>query len=222
MKSKMLMISVTLLAACLMAQNTVIPDLGNIEERDVVTIGTGTSTQPQPFGMLYGYERSMSLYLSSEIGISGTITQLQWYVASGTNTAKPLKIYLKHTSSSSLSSSIWSTSGATLVYQANVMFHNTGYNYLNLSTSFEYNNSNNLLVMCETDAGGTGISNYPTFRYSSSTSRHQLWRADYNPPTNTGTVNSNRPNIRINIDASDDNDSPLSATLLSLHVNGAQ
>ncbi|HPS46820.1 MAG TPA: hypothetical protein PKZ21_06575, partial [Bacteroidales bacterium] len=41
-----------------------------------VTIGTGTSSQRQPFGTLFGYERSAAIYTNAEIGGTGTITSI--------------------------------------------------------------------------------------------------------------------------------------------------
>ena len=184
-----------------MIDNVMIPVITHSNERDLITIGSGTSTQRQPFGELYGYERSASVYLSSEITTSGTVTQLRWYLASAATNSCPLKIYLKQTTSSSLTSSSWSSmiSGATLVYEANVLFLNTGYNIINLTTSFSYNSGSNLLVLCETNYGGNGIGTYPTFRYTSSTSKHQQWAQDSSAPTGNGTVNSNRPNIQVQL-----------------------
>jgi hypothetical protein len=172
------------------------------DDRDVITIGTGTSTQPQPFGMEYGYERSAAIYTSSEIGMSGSITQIRWYLSSSTSSAVPLRIYLKQTTSSSLSATTWNTTGATLVYQANVLFLNTGYNIFNLTTSFNYSSSSNLMILCETNLTGTGTTNYPTFRYTTSTNRHQYWRANTSVPTGNGTVNNRRPNIQLQIASS--------------------
>jgi hypothetical protein len=39
-----------------------------------ITIGSGTSTQRYPLGNYFGYERSASLYTSTEIGSSGIIS----------------------------------------------------------------------------------------------------------------------------------------------------
>ncbi|MCB5265143.1 MAG: hypothetical protein LHW41_02715 [Candidatus Cloacimonetes bacterium] len=62
-----------------------------------VTIGSGTSTQRQPFDALYGFGRSADIYLASEINATGNITHLGWYVGLATSTSIPIKIYLTTT-----------------------------------------------------------------------------------------------------------------------------
>ena len=86
---------------------------GPVYCQSVVTIGTGTATQKQPFGMWASYERSASLYLSSEIGSFGSygmmINSLAWNVGTGYQTMCPVKIYLKSTTSSNLSNITWAS-----------------------------------------------------------------------------------------------------------------
>lgn len=173
--------------------------------RETIYIGTGTSTQRQPFGVFWGYERSASIYRSSEINTSGNITRLDWYCTQtvGSSSAAPTRIFLIHTALSSFTSTgfSWSSmiSNATLVYQANLYAGNSGWAGVNLQTPFFYNGTGNLMVLVETNYGGNGTSTYPLFRYSSSSSRHQEWYQDNTPPTGNGSVNSYRPNIGITI-----------------------
>jgi hypothetical protein len=172
---------------------------------DVVTIGTGTSTQRYPFSMWYGYTRSAALYLGSEIGVSGNITDLGWYIATLTNAANgPVKIYLKTSSATILTADLWSNmiSGATLLYDQSATFVAGDWQTFNLSSSFSYSNSDNLLVLVETNYGGTGWSGDYTgkqIRYTTATSQHEYWQTDNTPPTGNGTVTSDRPNIQITI-----------------------
>jgi hypothetical protein len=139
-----------------------------------VTIGTGTSTQSHPFNAFYGYGRSASVYTYTEIGSYGIITNLGWYVATAQSTSVPLKIYIKETSSTTLSANTWANmiSGATLVYDASVSFSSTGWKTIDVA-DFTYS-SNNLLILCEANYGGTGTSSYPLFRYSTAASKHMF------------------------------------------------
>ncbi|MBM3435605.1 MAG: hypothetical protein FJY07_05225 [Bacteroidetes bacterium] len=164
-----------------------------------VTIGTGTSTQRQPFGMYWGYERSASIYTYAEMTTYGTITTIAWYVGTAQTTNCPTKIYLKTTTATTLTAQTWATmiSGATTVYDATRNYTPSGWLIIDI-TDFNYS-SDNLLVLCETNYGGGGTGTYPTFRYTSSTSRHEIWYADSSPPTGNGTVGSLRPNIQFNI-----------------------
>jgi subtilisin-like proprotein convertase family protein len=172
-----------------------------------VTIGSGTSTQRYPLGAYWGYERSASLYTSAEILTSGSITNLAWYPTESSSVSRPIKIYLKTTSSTSLSAVKWATmiSGATLVYNGSTgsIPSNTWFSFL-LSASFDYNGSDNLLVLVETNYGGSGgtTSTNPYCRYSSATNRHQIWTNDYSAPTGNGSVGSSRPNIQITFSVS--------------------
>lgn len=167
-----------------------------------ITIGTGTSTQRQPFSPYYGYERSASIYTSAEIGTTGTITTLGWYVGTGQATSVPTKIYLKTTTGTSFTAGTWASmiSGATLVYNASKTFSSSGWVTIDI-TDFAYS-GNNLLVLCETNYGSTGNGTYANFRYTSSTSRHEYWYQDNSAPTDNGLVNSQRPNIQLTFGAS--------------------
>jgi gingipain R len=170
-----------------------------------VVVGTGTSTQGYPLNCYYGYERSAAIYTAAEIGKVGTISKLGWYPTLTTTTSVPVKIYIKHTTASTLTASTWATmiSGATLVYNGTMSGTTANaWKEFVLSTAFEFTGgSNNLLVLVETNYGGagTGTSTGAKFRYTSSTSRHMYVRADNSAPTGNGTVTSYRPNITITI-----------------------
>ncbi len=168
-----------------------------------VTIGTGTSTARRPFGMYFGYERSVALYTAAEIASSGNITDLGWYIQALTSAADgPVKIYLKTTTASSLTANTWAnfTTGATLVYDnATTTFVAGGWQTFNLSSPFAYS-GDNLLVLVETNYGGGGGDASGTskeIRYTTVTGTFETWDADNNPPTTNGTTNSSRPNIQI-------------------------
>ena len=181
--------------------------LSEFFSQTTVTIGTGTSTQRYPLGGYYGYERSASIYTSAEIGITGTIISVAWYPTSSSSIGRPMKIYLKHTTSTTLSSTTWASliSGATLVFDGNTgSITANAWNTYSLSTTFYYSGgTNNLLVLVETNCGGSGCvtgSYNPNCRYSSSSDKHQYWQADNSPPTGNGTVTNNRPNIQLVVD----------------------
>src|SRR5690606_31952454 len=165
-----------------------------------VSIGTGTSTQVYPLGNYYGFERSSSIYLSTEINQIGTINAVDWYANTAGLGSRPIKIYLKEVTATEHPSSMgsWATeiSGATLVYDGAVS-PVAGWNKFYLHTPFNYTGGN-LKVMVEANYGGNGngqgISGN-SIRYSIASNKHAWWRADTNPPTGNGTRNGNRPNI---------------------------
>ncbi len=164
------------------------------------TIGTGTSTQQAPFNGNWGYSRSAAIYTANEINGNGNIEKLAWDVSSSASTNFPVKVYLKNVSNSIMTAQTWNDlkTGATLVYDGTKSFSTTGWNEFILSNQFAYNNASNLMVLCETNYGGAGNSNYPNFRYTSGVSgSHQTIQDDDYEPTFTGTLTTSRPNIKI-------------------------
>lgn len=173
-----------------------------------VTVGTGTSTQGYPINCYYGYERSSSIYTAAEIGKVGSISKLAWYPTLTTANNVPIKIYIKHTTATTLTATTWATSisGATLVYSGTMAGTTANaWKVFSLSTAFDFTGgSNNLLVLVETNYGGTGAgtSTGAAVRYTTATSKHMYIRADNSAPTGSGTVTSYRPNIVITITTS--------------------
>ncbi|MEI6434467.1 MAG: hypothetical protein WCP32_06450 [Bacteroidota bacterium] len=166
--------------------------------QSVITIGSGSDSQGYPFALFGGYARSAAIYSSGEIGISKFITSLGWQVASGDIELCPVKIYLKLTSDATLSPATWSslTSGATLVCDAAVSFPIAGWKTIDIA-DFVYLSGQNLLVLCEANYGGNGAPSNPVFAYSYNSNKHEKWQHYETPPTGSGSVDNNRPNIQI-------------------------
>lgn len=122
-----------------------------------VTIGTGMDTQRFPLGSHFGYERSAALYTASEMGVqSAPITHIGWLPSITTSANVPTRIYLKSTTASTLTSSTWSSmiSGATLVYNKNESGLTAyAWNMLALSSSFQVNSGQNLIILVERNYG---------------------------------------------------------------------
>jgi len=144
-------------------------------QNHTVTIGTGTSTQVYPLGNYYGYERSASLYTSTEIGYSGNVLQLIWDANTGNLGSRPIKIYLKETALNTLTSEAWSTtiSGAVLVYD-NSVDPVSGLNTFVTTSTFNYSGTQNLLVLVEANYGGWGVTGISgnSVKYSNATGKH--------------------------------------------------
>lgn len=161
-----------------------------------VIVGTGTSTQRQPFSPYFGFERSASIYTGAEIGTYGTIATMAWSVATPQSTIVPTKIYLKSTTSTTHTADTWANliSGATLVYDASLAYTPTGWQTIDI-TDFNFT-SDNIMVLCETNYGGSGTSTYPYFHYTTtSDSKHQYFNQDNSIPTGNGSLNTQRPNV---------------------------
>ena len=173
---------------------------GNTVFGQTVTIGTGTSTQRYPLGSLWGFERSASNYTVAEVTNTGSITKLAWNSTTTNTASRPIRVYLKTTTATTFTASNWASqiAGATLVYDANTTIA-TGWNEFTLTTPFNYTGgTNNLLVLVEANAGGSGLSGSGgNLSYSTATNKHMTITADTSAPTGNGYVNSDRPNIQV-------------------------
>ncbi|HNX01037.1 MAG TPA: hypothetical protein PKK33_06700, partial [Candidatus Cloacimonadota bacterium] len=123
----------------------------------LVTIGTGTSVQRQPIACWFGYERSADLYLASEIGTAGNISDLAWYSSITQTLAIPTKIYLKTTTASTITADSWANmiSGATLVYDGTLTGATASSWKLVDINDYVYT-SGNLFVLVECSYGSSG------------------------------------------------------------------
>ena len=172
---------------------------------DLITIGTGTSSEDEPICSRFGYHRSAAIYTQAELAGSGTIKSISFQAANTTTNIVPIKVYMTMTTAATLLPVSWPTmiSGLSPIYVGNVYGTTAGdWKTLTFNTPFAYIH-NNLQVMIESNFGGGGSGSgiakenwYYSYAYNQNYYRHQ----DNNPPvTQTGSVNSNRPNIRLNM-----------------------
>ena len=109
------------------------------------TIGNGTSTNSYlPSYCTYNYSYTQQLFLASEIGSPRSIESVTFDMANYT-VNRNLVIYLMHTTETSAANWI-DASSAQLVFNAPQQLH-AGLNTFNFSTPFEYNGSDNLLLI---------------------------------------------------------------------------
>lgn len=124
-----------------------------------------------PFEPASSYSYTQSIYLSSEVLATGSITSVQWYYA-GANTlegSQELTIYLGHTTKSSFASpSDWETiTNLTEVYSGGIQANGAGWISLEFETPFVYDGTNNLVIAVKevselTDFGDDDFHAYPT------------------------------------------------------------
>lgn len=181
---------------------------GNTE----VSIGTGTSESGLvPSYGYYDYSWSGMIYLQSEIATEGEIETISFYVDASSPSSYPMnnqKIYIGHTTNTQFPnssvqenfSSNYVSSDWTLVYDGTIDW-SPGWEDITLTTKFDYNNTDNLLIKIENRNGSYSFS-YPEFDYTSSTRRAAYKYQDNSYPTTTGSRTNNRPNIKFSIGAS--------------------
>ncbi|SHE48226.1 GEVED domain-containing protein [Chryseobacterium sp. OV279] len=178
---------------------------GLFSQAQTVTIGTGTSTQRYPLAPYYGHQRDASLYTAAEINLpaGGSVLSVAWNATVATTIATPVKIYLKTVpvATTTITAQNWvtATAGATLVYDGNIASIPTGWNTVTLQNPYYYNGVENLVVLVETNYGGSGTGSLGgnSFTYSSNTSKHMYIEGDTTPPAGNGTVDANRPNVQL-------------------------
>ncbi|MBR3558625.1 MAG: hypothetical protein IKN78_07115, partial [Bacteroidales bacterium] len=143
--------------------------IANTPECTDRVIGAQNSTSfYYPLSNYYNYSCSQQIFTSAELGEAGPINTISFNYASATPTTSKtdVKIYLAHTTKNSFNDSYdWvSPSSMTLVYDGELNCANQGWNEFVLNQTFDYNGTDNLLVMVldESDAWDGWYSFYST------------------------------------------------------------
>jgi len=179
----------------------------NVFGQTTVTIGTGTTTTiNSPFNEYYKFDWSNMIFLKSEINTAGSISQISFYIDTyaGSGTAISItsqKIYMAHTSSTTLGTGKPDPTSMTLVFDGNISYTGTGWFNVTLSTPFTYNNSDNLQIYTE-NSNNTETNDYPRYRYTATTgnNRTTYGLSSFSLPA-SGTATEERPNIKITLNA---------------------
>jgi len=158
---------------------------------EFVTIGNGTDYYPRPFDAWNARGRSVTLLTSTEIGRTGLITHLGWSVRNARSYNLPIKIWIKPTTITSVSTSTWNTDGATQVFNSSVAFNATGWWSIDIA-DYTYTGAN-LLVLTEANYGGNGTASTVQFHCVSNATAMHAWNRD----SGSYTVDARRPNIRL-------------------------
>lgn len=164
-----------------------------------VTIGSGTgSSNYLPATFNTQYSLSQQIYTPDEIGTGGTITSIAFYKSSTDQGARSRTwdVYMKHTTKDAFDSdSDWETIEATdMVYSGSISFATSaGWINLNLTTPFEYNGTDNLLVAVDDNTGSSYTSNRSFYVYDTDANRalYVTGSTDYDP-SNLGSVAGTR------------------------------
>jgi len=127
-----------------------------------VQIGDGTFIDKGvPFEPSRTYSYSQSIYLSSEILATGTISSLQWYYAGPYDLmgSQEITIYIGHSTKTSFSSaSNWEPlANLTEVYSGGAAANGPGWINFLLETPFVYNGTDNLVIAVRE---GSSLSDY--------------------------------------------------------------
>jgi hypothetical protein len=170
---------------------------------------TNSGSVNDPFGTYWGFERSAMIYTPAQIGTSGTINSVAFFI-NALNTPGNIvnfRIYMKHRPNTFTATSTYATevAGATSVFGPSTVNSGTltanAWNTITLSTPFVYNGTDNLEVICETNATATGNegSTGKQIRYNTQGTNqfYQAWNQDNTAPAGNGTRSTLRPNIQL-------------------------
>lgn len=175
----------------------------------VPAANTNDGSVNDPLGTWFGFERSAMIYTSAQIGTTGNITDVGFYVnsVSSPGNATNVRIYMKMRTTTFTANSTYATetTGATLVYGPTTITGASfavGWNTVTLTTPFNYTGgTDNLEIIVETNAtgGGNEGSTGKQFRYQTQGNNqyYQYWSKDTSAPTGNGTRSTLRPNVRL-------------------------
>lgn len=129
-------------------------------QAQVVTVNVGTASSAlSPFNSMQANAVYEAIYKQSQLNQAGTITRLAFQKNSGT-LQDPLTrtvLYLKHTTATVFTAGALDTTGYQRVWAGS--FTNTGasgFQEVQLTTPFAYNNTNNLSLLVLRSGGNTG------------------------------------------------------------------
>ena len=183
---------------------------GVIAQITIPAANTATSLVRNPLGSYFGYERTSMIYTAAEIGTTGTIGSVGFFLTSKTSAgnATNVRIYMKMTASATHTAGTYNAAitGATLVYGP-VTITAAGltagaWNTITLATPFAYTGTN-LQILVETNATGAGSDPATTskqFRCGPAvTGAFESWAQDTTDPSASlaGTVAATRPNVQL-------------------------
>jgi PKD repeat protein len=174
--------------------------------QDPVEIGNGTSTSEYPFGMGDNATRnvlSSAIYTASELNMAegGLINEIEWTADAAVPTARTLYVYLKEVEETSFDlATTWDSEieGATLVCQNAAWTNTAGANKITLTAPFEYSGTGNLKVLVRVSSSSEIVESAQCRYTASATDTHQQWGStSATLPSDPGTPNANRPNIKL-------------------------
>jgi len=204
--------------------------------QEPLTIGDGTSYSPtgsgnptgttngagSPMGNTYFYNSTAQfIYTAEELGTAKIINSVAFY-----HNAKSLvgtvKIYLFHTTESTVNTSSYITSGTPLYTGTNITLggSSAGWQEFTLETPFEYNGTDNLLVIvCRTKRSDGGTPSYNTdlaWQYTSTSENYRYMMRSNDTEATVALSNTTtayvqsyyRPNIQIGYELPSDCEKP--------------
>lgn len=169
-------------------------------------VGDMTSTATtyyMPFYGYYKYSFSSMIYLANEIGQSGNIDTIAFFLASTPSYNYLMdnqKIYIKETAlAENPNTSFPDTASMQMVFHGDLVFEGSGWYKIALQTPFNYSGVNNLQIVWINEKTGSLVSGYPYFKKTDVTGNRGLYYYSSTSMPTTGTLLTYVPNIRFSI-----------------------
>lgn len=173
-----------------------------------LSIGSGAATGVNlPLNCKNNYSYSQQIYTQAQINTAGSIHKLSFYYSSGsTANSNAWVIYMGHTTKTTFTSnSDWvPVIAMTQVYSGNVSFPSSaGWMEITLSTPFDYNNINNLVIAVDENTSGkaNNNANWGVFTSGTDTGIYYRGNSNFNPasPTNADGRTASINRIKLNL-----------------------
>jgi hypothetical protein len=173
---------------------------------DPFTEGT-TTTYLLPLNNYYNYSYTQQIFLASEMGGAATIDSIafQYAYATASTDKTNVVIYLGHTTQSTFSSTTnyIPIAGMQQVYSGHLNC-SQGWNTFVFTTPFQYNGTDNLVLVIDDNSGDYNGSSYTFYAHNAGANRSVYYYSDSsNPdPTNptsnspSSSTSSNRSNVK--------------------------
>ena len=178
---------------------------GAMKAQTTVTIGDGTeTTYMAPYYSLYNYSFVEQIYTAAEIDkpTGGLISSIGFYMTSLDNQPITMTVFMKNVSRSTFDSDMdyEPVDDAVVVYEGSYTFV-PGWNIIELSTPFQYNGTDNLMIAF--DEHHSWSSRY--FTYTQVPDAVLCYRSDSEDPdpddlasfSGSKSVSGGRPNLQI-------------------------
>ncbi len=171
---------------------------------DPFTEGT-VSTYHIPVNNYYNYTYSQQIFLASELNGAATIDSIAFFYDYATSTIEKsnVTVYLGHTSQSTFSgtSNYISPTNFTQVYSGHMNCHQ-GWNTFVLSTPFQYNGMENLVLAVDDNSGDYDGSSYVFRAHDAGATRTVYYYSDSSNP-DPANPTSGSPNMSTSTNRSD-------------------
>ena len=197
------------------------------DAKQVIGDGGSDTNDNLPLNTDRKYSLSQQIYTASELGEAGFIESIDFYA--DCYATRNIDIYMVSTSKSSFESGTdWvAVTASELVFSGEVQFNNDGWKTITLDRYFEYDGTNNIVLVVDDNTGSNTYNYYHAFHVFDATNQaiYVNGSSDYDPfNPSSGTVldvkNQTRLAISVSPKPTDVTATDIAATSATISWNG--